>query len=399
MNLMQFLRIIVYAASFIGWDAAANSGPRGSLYGWESLAPVFNKLQNLQKFPDSESVLIVQIGDSHSAADNISGAWRERLQLRYGSAGRGVMAPGVIYKGYSPRQVAVSQSQGWEVRTYLSNLSAVKSSSIFGVSGYQLYTNEPGASLRLSTGEPTGFDKISVCALMQPDGGSFDLISDGVSVRASLKSASVGIGCFGVDLPTPRTSVDLVTINGLVVLTSISTRQSVGGVALANLGVVGAQVPHFGLTDDEAVKTELSYYRPDLLVFAFGTNDGFTSKVNEEKFEDDLRAQVARLQRLAPRVPILLIGAPEAARRESRFGRWKVPDGLARVREIQKRVAQDMGLAFWDWSERLGGADYVREWAESTPPKISSDRVHYTKAGADEIARMLDEDFTAASGN
>lgn len=398
MKFLQFLTIGL-VGMLMNQEARANSSPKGSLYGWEALTSVFDKLDRLQKAPGSDSVLIIQIGDSHSAADNISGSWRERLQLRYGNAGRGVMAPGVIYKGYAPRQMTVTQSSGWEVRTYLNNLTATHSIPFFGLSGHQLSTNQAGASLRLSANDSSGFDKVSVCALIQPDGGTFELFSDGVSAVFSLKSASTGIGCFGSDFPEPKAYVDLVAKSGPVVLTSVSTRRSAGGVALANFGVIGAQVPHFGFTDDAAIKAELNYYRPDLLVFAFGTNDGFGSKFNKDRFEKNLRTQISRLQKLAPGVPILLIGSPDAARRESGFARWKVPDGLAQVRDIQKTVALDMGLSFWNLSERLGGANYVKEWVEATPPKMSSDRVHYTKAGAAEIARMLHEDFMSASGN
>ena len=49
-------------------------------------------------------VHILQIGDSHTAGDAITGAWRDLLQARYGSGGRGVLAPG------PPLSMAISRT-------------------------------------------------------------------------------------------------------------------------------------------------------------------------------------------------------------------------------------------------------------------------------------------------
>lgn len=370
--------------------------PHSALYNAEALSPLSAKLAQLRRYPGSDSVLIVQIGDSHSAADNISGAWRERLQHRYGNGGRGLMPPGVVYPGYSPRQVALKQSPGWVLRSYLDQSLPEPSASVFGITGYQLIAERPEATLRYTADAINRFDQIDVCALMQPDGGVFSIQTESASASFTLKSASTAVQCFGLGTPLPVGEFTLSVQSGAVTLTSISMRQSAGGVVLSNMGVVGAQVKHFSRTDHLAVSAELMHYRPDLLVFEFGTNDGFSKDLSEAEFEATLRTQITRLQTLAPGVPLLILGAPEAARRGSAFGGWSIPNKLALLRKIQKRVAIEAGAAFWDWSERLGGSDYVKAWAEASPAKMTADRVHYTKVGAAEVARMLDEDITAA---
>ena len=45
----------------------------------------------------SAPVVILQIGDSHTANDSFSGRMRELFQARFGDAGRGVLPPGVPY--------------------------------------------------------------------------------------------------------------------------------------------------------------------------------------------------------------------------------------------------------------------------------------------------------------
>ena len=59
-------------------------------------------------------VVILQIGDSHTANDSFSGRLRELFQARFGDAGRGVLPPGVPYRWYRPARVTVT-SEGWSV--------------------------------------------------------------------------------------------------------------------------------------------------------------------------------------------------------------------------------------------------------------------------------------------
>jgi len=55
----------------------------------EALAPFFDALYALEGNAARQPVLVLQIGDSHTANDSLSGRLREQLQGRFGAAGRG----------------------------------------------------------------------------------------------------------------------------------------------------------------------------------------------------------------------------------------------------------------------------------------------------------------------
>jgi hypothetical protein len=55
-----------------------------------------------------------------------------------------------------------------------------------------------------------------------------------------------------------------------------------------------------------------------------------------------------------------------------------------------------MGVAFWDWSSRMGGPGTADRWANADPPLMRKDRVHYTATGGRKLAGLLDDDFEAA---
>jgi lysophospholipase L1-like esterase len=241
-------------------------------------------------------------------------------------------------------------------------------------------------------------------------------------------------------------------------------------VAVSNLGVSGSQLVHFARTDDAVLAEELRAYKPDLIVLAFGTNEGFSPVFRPSEYEVLLRTQIGRLRRLSGGTPILLIGAPDASSRravmlhnapgptppacpepvvtvapppapvppppESRSPidevmadlrgsegdiaepppppaaapsaapvRWTVraseplfpPAGLASVRDVQRRVAASLGVAFWDWNARMGGACSAVRWVKADPPLMRGDYVHVTQAGGQLLGARLLGDLDKAA--
>jgi lysophospholipase L1-like esterase len=211
--------------------------------------------------------------------------------------------------------------------------------------------------------------------------------------------------CRTVDSDAPVAAAAIVTLDGgPVSITSFGTYRRDGGVVLSSVGVVGAQLTHFGRTDDALVRAELQAHRPGLIVLAFGTNEGFSPALTADGYESALRAQVSRLQRLAGDVPILLLGAPDAARRAPARGNdvdcgdgWSVPGLLGEVRRRQRRIAEAMNLAFWDWQAAMGGACASSRWVGSGD--MRGDHVHFSRSGGDRIGAMLHQDLAEAAAS
>jgi lysophospholipase L1-like esterase len=148
-------------------------------------------------------------------------------------------------------------------------------------------------------------------------------------------------------------------------------------------------------------------------VLAFGTNEGFAGRFDDDAYEAILRAQIERLKRLAGGAPILILGAPDAETDRRALahnaqplpgepsapgeGGWFEPPALARARAIQRRVALAEGAAFWDWAAAMGGPGTAQDWATREPPLMRRDRVHYTTLGGARIAGLLQADLDAAA--
>ncbi len=380
----------------------------GGLCGAESLAPYFQAINDDQDSHRGRPVHILIIGDSHSASDNIWGAWRNPLQARFGYGGRGVLPAGKPYVGFVPQGVHIEQSEGWTVQNILKDFEP---GHPFGISGFRLTAQHDGASLSLTAEPSQTFNRLVVCARDQPGAGTLIVNFGPTQSRVSLSAQSPGEVCTQFQVKEQAATASLST-EGPVTLTSWATFNDAGGVAVSNLGVVGATLADFSRTNDGAVAEELRAYQPDLIVLEYGTNDGFVGHFDGGQFEALLHAQIQRVRRLSGGAPILIVGAPDAnsnrpGQRNNAEGysadpdpsgsAWYSPPGLRAVRNIQRRVAGAEGVAYWDWVDRMGGPGYAEDWARATPPLMRGDHVHYTLTGGAKVAGALEADMDKAA--
>ena len=77
-------------------------------------------------------------------------------------------------------------------------------------------------------------------------------------------------------------------------------------------------------------------------------------------------------------------------------GSRRAPTSLAVVRDVQRRVADEAGVAYWDWQGRMGGDCSAERLATMAEPYMRPDRVHFTSIGADWIGGVLSDDLTGA---
>lgn len=296
--------------------ALLSSGCDGALCNGQVLAPFFAKLARQGPGVAGRPVHILQIGDSHTAGDAISGGWRTLLQTRYGSGGRGVLPPGRPYDGFTTHGVSVSMSPGWKINADFGAAWSSPSPPL-GLSAFSLTSQTDGASMSLIADATEMFDRFTVCAIAQPGAGSLTLNAGMDNVGFNLSSPSTRPECKTMRLAQPANNAGVTVSGGPVTITSWATFRDSGGVVLSNLGVVGSQLIHFQRTEDSVLAQELSEYRPDLIVIAFGTNEGFSPHFSKFEYEIILRTEIGRLRRLAGNVPILLLGAPDALSRRA----------------------------------------------------------------------------------
>ncbi len=366
---------------------------------------------------------ILVLGDSHTAADHISGALRTSLQARYGAGGRGILPAALPFAGFNVRQATLTY-------TGLQSVKGGDGAPAAGISGF-VAVSRPGARMRLDAEIESSFDELTVCFEAAPGGGSL-LLTAGYETRLISASAAQRQPRCEVLRTANRVSSAAVEVRGASVrLYSWATaRTSGGGVLVSNLGVIGARAESLLARDPEVLRTELAAYQPDLIILAFGTNEGFDREFDEPAYAASYRQVLALLKRLAPGAVLLAAGPPDAAtvrpdlyhddkdepfdncrplsadeianydtlvaRHDPVLARWYAPPALGKVRETQRRISAAEGVAFWDWEARMGGPCSIDRFWRQDPRAARGDHVHFTRVGGDMIGGWLAQDLMTA---
>ena len=431
-----FVAVAVALAVALATGGAQAQTCAASLCGADSLARFFHALHELKAGERRRPVHIIQLGDSHTANDFIAGALRDQLQYAFGHGGRGVLPPGVPYTGYEPRLVQVSQAGGWRVNLSFAPPPNPRHPELphlyvspppFGLTGFRLST-DTDASMALDAEAGASFSRAVICALAEPGAGDITVSAGGESQTFSLAAGSRHTVCHTARFAVPQQHLQLAASAGPVSLLSWATFDDDGGVAFSNLGVSGTQLKDLAERDDAVMAAELEAYQPDLIILAFGTNEGYAPHADVGAYETLLREQIARLRRLSHGAPVLVLGAPDAETlrpdlygsggvfpdcaplssdeaqdyaalvqaRSPRLARWYPPAGLAEIRAAQQRAAEAEGAAFWDWEARMGGPCSAHRMGLADPKLVRGDHIHYTPEGGVKIAGLLYDDLIGA---
>jgi lysophospholipase L1-like esterase len=371
--------------------------PEG-ICGMEALEGVFEALRASEAGEDERPVHIVQIGDSHTAGDRITGALRARLQGRFGAGGRGVLPPGTPYVGYGPMQVEVTASD-WPIS--VAPLTGPDGAPTLraGLTGARSEAGE-GTPLTLTAEPGAAFDQVGLCGDGGPEAGRLMLTTPEETLEADFRTPEVGPLCRTWRLAALTQTVVLHP-QGAVTLHDVRIDRRGPGVVVSNLGVIGATLRDLAERDQAVVAVELAAWRPSLIVLAYGVNDGFEDGVEADAYAVLLRGQIDRLRGLAPGASLLILGAPDGLKSGQAGGcgadgSRAAPASLAVVRDVQRRVAGEAGVAFWDWYGRMGGDCSAERLATMPEPYMRPDRVHFTSLGAEWIGGVLSDDLTGA---
>ncbi len=368
---------------------ASNSGRRVSAaapQGRADLPRFFAALAALAGGHRAAPVMVLQIGDSHTANDGFSGRMRELMQARFGDAGRGLLPPGIPFRYYRPDGVHVTAS-GWDLISSFDSRAA----GPFGITGLRQHSSAI-ASMTVDVARAGDLGIATLEFLAQADGGHVDIGFDSgpsALVSTAASSGQAGAPIVWTPLAAPNALRMNVTTrgNGRVDMLSCQVGRRNPGVTWSNLGTIGATADLLSRWDPDIVRAELQRLQPDLIVLAFGTNEGFSRATDMAAYPATYRAAVDMLRGGAPQADLLLIGPPDGVVRRHAAGAggcaggWQEPLNLAHVRAAQRLVAADLGLAYWDWSSGMGGQCTMVAWAAANPPLAASDHVHLLHAG------------------
>ena len=361
---------------------------------------------------------ILQIGDSHTAADFFSGRVRDKLQEAFGAGGDAFVVPGKPHVGVRSAVFSSDASDDWSYEA----LQRSDDRKRFHLSGFNALTHHASAALTMRSRNGRAYDYANVSFLAQPGGGRAEVLLDGASAgEVSLDGESGHVVPFAARLKNGQEFHELV-VRALddagVGVAGVKLGRDGDGVSYLSIGYPGATVQLLQKLDNGNLADDFRDLQPDVVVLAFGTNEGFNDNLDVGLYIQQYEQIVRRLQALRPGLKVVIVGPADAARPSGQCHaegvgqhctsgvvqaassdagsgncKFPVPPKLNLVREAQRKLAQKIGAAFWDWSSVQPGPCGAQVWAAANPPLMAHDYVHMTldgyKQSADRFADFL----------
>lgn len=370
----------------VGSIAATKSAPNLSVPP-HSLDRFFNSLRQ------GEVTRVLHYGDSPTTADSITSGVRYVLQKRFGDAGHGfllIAAPWAWY-GHSGAQLSASD---WTIEPASQARAADRIHGLGGVS----FSGWAGATshVSLSSAHTGGV----LYYLAQPGGGTFIISAAEIELATIHTDGDVKLPAVAAfRFPQGAKSLDVRVTEGNVRLFGYRFDKDQPGVQYSSLGINGAQVQMILRSfEPNQWRTELRYEDPALVVLNYGTNESMYAAYIENDYPNELRAVIARVRDALPQSSILIMSPMDRGERNS-SGEIETPAALTKLIEIQKRVADETGCAFFNTFEAMGGAGTMGRWYEMQPPLVSGDFIHPMPHGADRLAALFTSALLQAYGD
>lgn len=133
---------------------------------------------------------------------------------------------------------------------------------------------------------------------------------------------------------------------------------------------------------------EFNAYRDyKLIILQYGLNVVGADSARYNWYADRMITVINKMKKVFPRASILLLSVSDRATNEG--GEFHTINTIPALRNAQRYIAQQTGIAFWDLYEAMGGEDSMVRFVESTPALAAKDYTHLTFKGGRKLGGKL----------
>jgi hypothetical protein len=399
-----------------------------------SMAAFFKALAELEM--QSNHIRIIHYGDSQLEGDRISDYLRNRLQLRFGGWGPGIILPYDISN--SRISVRQSESNNW-VKYAIYGKTPKLANGYYGIGAsaykyssgavnkgddkkelvkhyYKKNIENPDGSVSMEI-DSTKFYYDSITSKTNPNklfGGAWMKIQNATGSyprvrqynRLTLLYSSEEPFNFklkvtdGTEMneflsasPATTKSYNLGEVTSGVTLNFTGKSPYLYGVALdGNTGIAVDNFPMRGSSalgfDGINISMLSELYKQmnvKLIVLQYGINLVPDPKSNYDWYARAFSKQLANIKAASPNASILIIGPSDMSRKTAE-GYESYPN-IPIIRDAMKKAAFENGCAFWDLYTAMGGQNSMSSWVSNK--LAAKDFTHFSTEGARYVSEML----------
>ncbi len=343
-----------------------------------ALNDFINALARVKK--DGSVLRIAFYGDSFIEGDVFCGSFRDTLQTIFGGRGVGYVPITSTVTGF--RNTIKHKFENWQT----SSLVNITSDADIGPAGYTFlplennmveyrpsrqrylrefnvvklyYTSLDSAILRAS------LDTVALTEILVPS----ERLREWQYRRSGMKRARFEFH-----------SADSVMVYG-------ASFESSQGIYVDNFSVRGNSGLNLNRVPLPLYRQFDQYRNYKLVILQFGLNLVVEDKLNYEAYVERMVGVVNNLKKAFPNASFLLLSVSD--RSTNMNGEYQTMPAIPVMRDAQRLIAQECGIAFWDMFTAMGGENSMVKFVNARPALGARDFTHLTFRGGRKLAVSL----------
>ena len=333
-----------------------------------ALGPFLEKLKKLFNTKKGK-IRIAYLGDSIVEGDLVSQTLRKLLQEKFGGSGVGFMPITSVVSNFRI-SVNHSYSPNWRESNFRNKTATTPlflSGKVFFANGYNWVEMFDKTTLQptnkyLYTGYKPITGQIVVNKVYQSINATQTFnkikIDSNTNTKIRLESSDAFFPLYGLSFETDN------------------------GVFVDNLSFRGSVGFEFNNVDLNFLQS-INHIEPyDLIIMQYGANVITSSnQTNFDWYHKSMMSSIDKLKKGFPNSTFLLMGAADRA--------FKYTDGiytakgLGNLIDIQRKIAFDNNISFYNTFESMGGLNTMVNWVSKNPPLAAKDYTHVSFRGAE----------------
>lgn len=354
----------------------------------KGLAHFFGALNEVKK--NKRKVRIAYFGDSMIEGDLISQDLRSQMQNAFGGSGVGFVPMTSIVAGF--RTSIQHKFGGWTSYNLLGNIPA---DHVLGISGYTYVPEITGNmdSMDLKTGS-----WVKYSAVKKEHLNKFYQAKLLYGKSKGDNYAIINNNNYKLSGTEPVNQIIIDNLNGTEVINArfkCTSPVDIFGFSIESDS--GAFVDNFSFRGNSGfplAKIHQNVYSStdnclnyDLIILEYGLNVVSPGVTDFSWYEKGMLNVIDHIKKSFPEASILLISVGDKSYRKD--GVYETDPSVPLLVDIQKRMAEQTGCAFWSLYDAMGGSGSMVKWVEGDTVLANKDYTHFNFKGAHKVGKLL----------
>jgi hypothetical protein len=342
-------------------------------------------LKALSEQPESNKPLrIAMYGDSFIEGDVLCGAIRDTLQTIFGGRGVGYVPLTSDVTGF--RNTIKHAFENWKTVSLVSKKDSSFTGEV-GPGGF-CFLPQPGNWVEFKPSKQRYLREFSVIRLFYKNRGHAlleyamnDTITDTIPLKTSPRLREWKY--YDGKVRSARFQfhqADSLELYG-------ASFEGPAGIYVDNFSLRGnSGIGLYNVSDN--MYKEFNQYRDyKLIILQYGLNVVREDSMRYAWYASKMIRVINKLKRVFPEASILLMSVSD--RGSNTTGELKTMKSISAMRNAQRYIARETGIAFWDLYSAMGGENSIIKFAKAKPALAAKDYTHLTFKGGRKLARLF----------